>query len=135
MTLTLDKTVGNGKNLPTMNVMTEIQFRRIMQTTLDAIEKEFENVDPDIAECEQSLGSMTITFADRSRCILSAQPSVRQLWLALAAKGTAHHFNWDGAKWIDDKGKGIELLSFLESYFRELTGRDFCLSPSGKSSE
>lgn len=109
--------------------MTEAEFRRIMQTTLDGIEKAFESIDPDVAECEQALGSMTITFADRSRCILSAQPSVRQLWLALAAKGTAHHFIWDGARWLDDKGKGIELLSFLESYFKELTAQDFRLGP------
>jgi CyaY protein len=127
LTLTLDKTVGNGKNSPNMNEMTEAQFRRIMQSTLDGIERAFENIDPDVAECDQSLGSMTITFADRSRCILSAQPSVRQLWLALAAKGTAHHFNWDGTRWLDDKGKGIELLSFLEGYFRELTGQEFSL--------
>ena len=103
--------------------LSETEFRKVMQTTLDRVEKAFADVDPDVAECEQALGSMTITFADRSRCILSAQPSVRQLWLALAAKGTAHHFNWDGARWQDDKGKGIELLSFLEGYYRELTGQ------------
>lgn len=107
--------------------MSEADFRKLMQTTLDRIEKAFANVDPDVAECEQSLGSMTITFADRSRCILSAQPSVRQLWLALAARGTAYHFNWNGTQWVDDKGKGIELLSFLEGYFRELTGQDYSL--------
>jgi CyaY protein len=108
--------------------LTEPEFRKVMQSTLDRVERAFESVDPDVAECEQSLGSMTVTFADRSRCILSAQPSVRQLWLALAAKGTAHHFNWDGAHWRDDKGKGIELMSFLEGYFKELTGKEIRLS-------
>lgn len=107
--------------------LSEAEFRKIMQTTLDRVESAFEGVDPDLAECEQSLGSMTITFSDRSRCILSAQPSVRQLWLALAAKGTAYHFIWDGSHWNDDKGKGIELLAFLESYFGEMTGRAFRL--------
>jgi CyaY protein len=105
--------------------MTEADFRKTMQVTLDRIEKAFSEVDPDIAECEQALGSMTITFADRSRCIVSAQPSVRQLWLALAARGTAYHFNWDGTRWLDDKGKGIELMSFLEGYFQDLTGKGF----------
>ncbi len=97
-----------------------------MQSTLDGIEKVFTDadVDPDLAECVQSLGSMTVTFSDQSRCILSAQPSVRQLWLALASKGIAHHFNWDSAsqKWMDDKGKGIELLSYLENVFQESAG-------------
>lgn len=101
--------------------MNEVEYRARMQETLDRIERAFENVDPDVAECEQALGSMTITFADKTRCILSAQPSVRQLWLALAARGTAYHFNWDGSRWIDDKGKGVELLSFLQDFIREMT--------------
>jgi frataxin-like iron-binding protein CyaY len=76
-----------------MTMLTEPDFRAKIQSTFDRIEKPFEGVDPDIAECEQALGSMTITLSDKSRCILSAQPSVRQLWLALAARGTAFHFN------------------------------------------
>ncbi len=104
-------------------MLSEPDFRRIMASTLDVIEKAFlrADVDPDLAECVQALGSMTITFSDQSRCILSGQPSVRQLWLALASKGIAHHFNWEPAEqcWKDDKNKGIELLSFLEKVFQE----------------
>lgn len=102
----------------------ESVYRKILQSTLDQIESSFEGVDPDIAECEQSHGSLTIQLADGSRCILSAQPSVRQLWLALAAKGTAYHFNFDEPKhaWIDDKGRGIELRTFLKDYLKESTG-------------
>jgi len=113
-----------------MTALSETEFRAKIQSTFDQIEKPFERVDPDVAECEQSLGSMTITLSDRSRCILSAQPSVRQLWLALAARGTAVHFNFQGShtsghtngQWIDDKGKGIELLSFLQAYLKDTTG-------------
>ena len=52
---------------------------------------------------------------------MSAQPSVRQLWLALASRGTAIHFNFDPARgvWMDDKGKGIEFKAFLKSFFQE----------------
>jgi CyaY protein len=102
-------------------MLSEQDYRAKLQATFDRIASGFEDVDPDVAECEQALGSLTITLADRSRCILSAQPSVRQLWLALAAKGTAHHFNWDDSRqaWIDDKGKGFEVVSFLRDYFRE----------------
>lgn len=104
--------------------MEESEFRRVLQSTLECVEKAFEDVDPDRAECEQSHGALTIQLSDGSRCILSAQPSVRQLWLALAAKGVAFHFNWDAAadQWVDDKGKGIELLSYLREYLREATG-------------
>jgi CyaY protein len=107
--------------------LTEVEYRKRIQQTLDRIERAFEDVDPDIAECEQSLGSMTITFADRSRCILSAQPSVRQLWLALASEGTAYHFNLDAKAdhWLDDKGKGVELLKFLEDFLTKQTDVEF----------
>jgi iron donor protein CyaY len=101
--------------------MNEADYRRKVLESMARIEKAFSDVDPDVAECEQSLGSLTITSADRSRLILSTQPSVRQIWLALAAKGIAHHFNYSDEKdqWIDDKGKNIELLSFLKQHFKE----------------
>lgn len=104
--------------------LSEPEYRELIQRTLNRIEAAFESVDPDVAECEQSHGAMTITFSDGSRCILSAQPSVRQLWLALAARGTAYHFNYDEAAgvWRDDKGRDVELISFLEKYLSEATG-------------
>lgn len=101
-----------------MNI--ERKFSRFFGT----IDRVFENIDPDIAECEQSQGALTIQFADRSRCILSAQPSVRQLWVALASRGTAYHFDFDTTTqtWLDDKGRGIELIQFLEGFVKEQTG-------------
>ena len=105
----------------------ETDFRKKIEDTFKRIERPFDAVDPDMAECEMSMGSMTITLSDGSRCILSTQPSVKQLWLALAAKGTAYHFNYDLARgaWLDDKGRGVELVSFLETYLKEATGLEF----------
>jgi CyaY protein len=104
--------------------LSEAEFRSKLQETFDRIESAFEDVDPDVAECDQQFGALTLRLRGGSRIILSAQPSVRQLWLALAAKGTAVHFNWDaaGSRWIDDKGKGIEVLSFLREHLREAVG-------------
>lgn len=109
--------------------MEEAEYRKKIQQTLDQIERAFEEVDPDLAECEQSHGAMTIQLADGSRCILSAQPSVRQLWLAVAAKGIAFHFNYDEKRgqWRDDKGRDIEVLSYLRLYLREATGLDLAI--------
>lgn len=104
----------------------EASYRKLVKETLDRIENAFDEVDPDIAECHQSLGSMTIQLADGSRCILSGQPSVRQLWLALASKGVAFHFNYDPERkvWMDDKGRNFELISYLESYLKDAAGLD-----------
>jgi iron donor protein CyaY len=108
----------------------EAEYRKRIQQLYQNIEKAFEEIDPDIAECEQTMGALTITFADRSRCILSAQPSVRQLWLALASQGTAYHFNYQdlSATWIDDKGRNVELVSFLEKYLKEATGLEITIN-------
>ncbi len=114
-----------------LRMLSELEFRKNMQMTLDLIEKAFlaADVDPDVAECVQALGSMTLTFADQSRCILSAQPSVRQLWLALASKGKAHHFNWNESTktWVDDKEKQIELLGFLDQVLKDAAGLSLSL--------
>lgn len=110
----------------------EAEYRKRIQDAYDLIENALANVDPDIVECESSMGAMTLTFSDQTRCILSAQPSVRQLWLALASRGTAYHFNFDESsnRWVDDKGKGIELLTFLENFLKEMTGVDLPLARS-----
>ncbi len=113
-------------------ILDESEFRKVVQQTLERVARALESVDPDLAEYEMKPGQLTVVFADRSKCILSTQPSVRQLWLAAASKGTAYHFNLEGSaaggwKWIDDKGKGIELFSFLTPYFREAIGEDFAI--------
>jgi CyaY protein len=109
---------------PGGQVLMETEYRKNTQVVLNRIEAAFENVDPDLAECEQAMGALTIILKDGSRCILSGQPSVKQLWLALASLGMAYHFNYDESaqQWIDDKGKGIELVSFLENFLRKATG-------------
>ncbi len=92
-----------------------------MKETLDRVERAFDEVDPDVAECTVQFGALTIQFATGARCILSSQPSVAQLWMAIAARGVAYHFDFDPVKgqWFDDKGEGIEALSFLEKFLME----------------
>lgn len=115
----------NSGTLP----LQENEYRQRIQEVFDRIQRAFADVDPDVAECEESFGSLTIRLSDGSRCILSAQPSVRQLWLAVASKGVAFHFNYmpESASWVDDKGRDIELLSYLQEYLKDFTGLDFFL--------
>lgn len=99
----------------------EQSYRKSVQEIYTRIESAFESVDPDIAECTQSLGSLIITLGGSSKIILSSQPSVKQIWLAIAAKGKAVHFVYDpgSARWLDDKGRGIELLTELSNTLGE----------------
>ncbi len=107
-----------------MIMMEEKEYRAFVDKTFKTIELAFDGVDPDIAEFEFSQGAVTILFKDKSRCILSTQPSVRQIWLAAASRGVAHHFNYDpqSGAWLDDKGKGVVLTEYLKILVRESVG-------------
>jgi iron donor protein CyaY len=104
--------------------MTEAEYRKKVQESMALFETALADVDPDIAECDIAHGALTIVFPDRTRCIMSAQPSVQQIWLALASLGTAHHFNYDekSSRWFDDKGQGIELVSYMKKFLEAKTG-------------
>jgi CyaY protein len=109
--------------------MEEKEYRQLVDHSFKTLEGAFDNVDPDVAEYDMSQGAVTILFADQTKCILSTQPSVRQIWLAAASKGIAYHFNFEpnAKKWFDDKGKGVELLSFVKSLVKEIAGIDLKL--------
>jgi CyaY protein len=110
-----------------MNTFTDFpepEYRKEIQKVYALLEKALADVDPDLAETQQSNGVLTLTFADKSRCIISGQPSVRQLWVALAALGTAYHFNFDSKRgqWVDDKGRGIELIQYMKGFLEDKIG-------------
>ncbi|HUJ73751.1 MAG TPA: iron donor protein CyaY, partial [bacterium] len=96
----------------------------LVQSVYDRVLKAMDRVDPDVAEAELSQGTLSINLAGGSRWILSAQPPVRQLWLAVASRGRAFHFDYDAASqtWQDDKGEGLELLTYLERLLAEEAG-------------
>jgi CyaY protein len=102
----------------------EAHYRSIMKETLDRVEKKFDDVDPDVAECSVQFGALTIALPNGKKLILSSQPSVGQLWMAIAAQGIAYHFDYDpvSGEWKDDRGQGIEALSRLSQILEELTG-------------
>lgn len=102
--------------------MEEREYRQLVDKAFQKIERAFDDIDPDDAEFVLAQGAATISFRDRSKCILSTQPAVRQIWLAAASKGIAYHFNYEAssASWRDDKGKGIELNSYVKGLVREI---------------
>ena len=109
--------------------MEDAEYRKKIQETLTKIQSAFDQVDPDVAECDLSHGALSVKFSDGTKCILSSQPSVKQLWMAVAGKGIAFHFNWDSVKcrWIDDKGQGVEVLNYLRQLVKSAAGIDVVL--------
>ena len=107
-------------------MMGEPEYRHLVDETLSRIDRSFEDVDPDMAECSISQGALTIAFPPNLRCIVSPQPPVRQMWLAF--RDRAWHFDWDATRavWVDDKGRG-ELYPILQGIIRETAGLDVTL--------
>ncbi|MEO5668455.1 MAG: frataxin domain-containing protein [Bdellovibrionota bacterium] len=102
-------------------MMDEKTYRLLVKEAYARVENAFESIDPDVVEVEAGMGTLSL-LAKKGKTILSTQPSVRQLWLAIAARGVAVHFNYDETKrvWMDDKGEGKELYSFLETTLKDI---------------
>ena len=74
----------------------EKRYRQLLDDAYARVDRAFEQVDPDIAEVSISQGTLTITFFEKQRLMLTPQPSPRQLWVAF--RDRAWHFDWDDAR-------------------------------------
>ena len=98
-----------------MATLEEQRYRQLLDDAYARVDCAFEDVDPDLAEVSISQGTLTITYLEKQRLMLTPQPSPRQLWVAF--RDRAWHFDWDEGKqcWMDDRGQGIELYGLIET--------------------
>jgi CyaY protein len=101
-------------------LMDESQYRRLIDETFESVDRAFESVDPDLAESGIGQGTLTVTFADGKRLILSPQTPVRQLWVAF--RDRAWHLDYRDGVWLDDRGQGVELRGLVAGIAREQAG-------------
>ena len=98
--------------------MDEKSYRHLLDDTFERVDRAFEDVDPDLAEVSIGQGTLSITFLEKQRLMLTPQPSPRQLWVAF--RDRAWHFDWDETRrtWLDDRGEGVDLFALLEETTR-----------------
>ncbi|AKQ64660.1 Frataxin CyaY, facilitates iron supply for heme A synthesis or Fe-S cluster assembly [Myxococcus hansupus] len=98
------------------NQLTSAAFKRILAAADD--------LDPDTLEADSTGDMVTLTAASREKCIINTQRAVRQIWVA--GRGQGIHFDYDAATgtWKDDKGRGLELMSFVAGVVRDISGVD-----------
>ena len=103
-------------------MLNEPRYLRLVDDTFKKIQDALEDVDPDDVEAYAAGDVLTITFRDRSKCVVNTQRPTRQVWLA--ARSRAWHFNYDEAagRWIDDKGRGDELFATLGDVIKTTAG-------------
>ena len=106
----------------------EPRYLHLVDEAFKTLENALDRVDPDDAEAYRAGDVITITFRDKSKCIVNTQRPTRQIWLA--ARSRAWHFDYDAAtgRWLDDKGRGDELYGTLARVVRDTAGVAITLS-------
>jgi CyaY protein len=105
-----------------MTKLDEKTYRHLLDDIFARIDAAFERVDPDLAEVALSQGTLTVTYPGNQKLMLTPQPSPRQLWVAF--RDRAWHFDYDqaDARWMDDRGQGIEVCQLIEETTRSAAG-------------
>ena len=109
-------------------IMDESRYQKLADVALRAIENLLEDVDAEVVDIERSGDVLTLTFATGKKAVINTQRPTRQIWLAAYAR--AWHFDYheaDGpvpARWLDDKGQGVELLAQIAAVVKEAAGID-----------
>lgn len=95
--------------------MDENRYLELAQQTFRRIVDLFDRVDVEDADVESTGDVITITWRDRTKCVVNTQRPVRQIWLAGGDR--AWHFEWDETRqaWLDDKGRGDELFGTIRA--------------------
>lgn len=103
-------------------MMDESRYQKLADEALHGIESMLEDVDAEDVDIERSGDVLTLTFKNGKKCVVNTQRPTRQIWLAANAR--AWHFGWDDgkARWLDDKGQGVELLGQVASIVKETAG-------------
>ena len=109
--------------------MDDTRYQHLADDVFKRILDAFEDVDPDVVDCESAGDVVTLTFKDKKRAVLNTQRPTHQMWLAANAR--AWHFSYDDAskRWMDDKGQGHELYATVARIVKETANVDVALAP------
>lgn len=104
--------------------MDEARYNQLVAGVFKRMLAAADKLDPDVLEADSTGDMLTLTAPSREKCIVNTQRAVRQIWVAGKSQGI--HFSYDEATgtWKDDKGKGLELFSFVADVVRDISGAD-----------
>jgi len=100
----------------------DLEFGKAADAFMQTVLVKLEKFDPDELDTDLAMGVLTMTFADRTKCILNRQTAAHQIWLAQGA--SAWHFAFDESSktWTDTKGRG-ELSVVLSEVLSKKLGK------------
>ncbi len=102
--------------------MDESTYSASVAVVFKKLVKAVDVVDPDVLEADAT-GDMVTLVATKSgeKVIVNTQRAVHQIWVAGGGEGVHFSLAADG-RWLDDKGKGLELLSWVGLCVKKASG-------------
>jgi CyaY protein len=97
-------------------------YRQLVDQVFSRIDAAFEQADPDLAESALSQGTLTITFKNQYRFIVSPQTPVRQIWVAYRDRAWHFDLNESTKSWTDDRGQCIDLFQLVQDTTLQASG-------------
>jgi CyaY protein len=108
-------------------VLDDTTYNNLVATVFKRILKASDAADPDVLEAD-STGDMVTLVATKTgeKVVVNTQRAVRQIWVA--GKGSGIHFSLEAdGRWLDDKGKGLELNAWVAECVLAMCGERLAL--------
>jgi CyaY protein len=102
--------------------MDEATYSVTVAAVFKKLVKAVDAIDPDVLEADAT-GDMVTIVATKTgeKVIVNTQRAVHQIWVAGGGEGVHFSLGADG-RWLDDKGKGLELLAWVGSCVKKASG-------------
>jgi CyaY protein len=101
--------------------MDETHYNHLVAAAFQRLMRAVDEADPDLLDADSTGDMVTLTAASGEKVIVNTQRATRQIWVA--GKGMGIHFSVDGeSRWMDDKGKGLELFAFVADAVETISG-------------
>lgn len=102
--------------------MDDVTYSAAVSRIFKRLVKACDEADPDRLEADATGDMVTITApATGEKVIVNTQRAVHQIWVA--GKGEGVHFSLAADdRWLDDKGKGLELVAWIAECVEAATG-------------
>ena len=101
--------------------MDETRYNQLVSSAFQVLLRALDKVDPDLLDADSTGDMVTVTSASGQKVVVNTQRATRQIWVA--GKGLGLHFSFEpDGRWMDDKGKGVELFSFVADAVEAVSG-------------
>ena len=101
--------------------MDETRYNQLVSTAFQTLMRALDKVDPDLLDADSTGDMVTVTSAAGQKVVVNTQRATRQIWVA--GKGLGLHFSFEpDGRWMDDKGKGVELFAFVSDAVEAVSG-------------